>query len=100
MPNRFSSSRREYDRMVDLLLARQPHIRRGQAMMMALKQVSPGMHKILSGSNYDPFYRDDRIPALESQLSLLWGHFYGRRDESDEDREEITINLELSWPFL
>jgi len=65
-------------------------------MMKVLKQVSPGMHNILSGSNYDPFYRDDCIPALDSQLSLLWDHFHGRQSVEDEDCEEITINLDLS----
>jgi hypothetical protein len=86
--------------MVDLLLARQPHLRRGQAMVMVLKDVSPGMHQRLCGGNDDPSYRDDRIPALESRLSRHWGHFHDRHHDDCDDSEEITINLDLSWPFL
>ena len=100
-------SRRDYDRRVEDMLSNKPYIRRGQAMMIVLKDVRPSLYKTLTGTRWDAFYRNDRITDLNSQLSLMWDYVSdGARssnynyDDDGDDEGEITINLNLSWPFL
>ena len=96
-------SRREYDRRVEDLLSNKPYLRRGQAMMVVLRDVRPSLYKTLTGTRWDAFYRNDRIPDLNSQLSLMWDYTSDSTRSNgsyDDDDDEITINLNLSWPFL
>ena len=99
-------SRRGYDRRVEDLLSNKPYLRRGQAMMIVLKDVRPSLYRTLTGTRWDAFYRNDRIPDLNSQISLMWDYVSddarsnGSYDDDDDDDDEITINLNLSWPFL
>lgn len=74
-------------------------------MMVVLRDVRPSLYKTLTGTRWDAFYRNDRIPDLNSQLSLMWDYKSdGARSntnyDDDDDDDEITINLNLSWPFL
>jgi hypothetical protein len=96
-------SRRDYDRRVEDLLSLNPYLRRGQAMMIILGEVRPSLYKMLTGTKWDAFYRNDRISELNSQLNLMWDYTSeGERgnNDYDDDDDEITINLNLSWPFL
>lgn len=80
-------------------------------MMIVLGDVRPKLYTMLTGTNWDPFYRNDRIRDFESQIKMMWDHVgdssnynngYGGDgdDDNDDDGGEITINLNLSWPFL
>lgn len=64
--------------------------------MMALEEMKPGIYRRISRTPFDPFYRDDRINPYLSKVSSIWDD-YG---DDDDDGGEITINLDLSWPFL
>jgi len=71
-------------------------------MMIILGEVRPSLYKMLTGTKWDAFYRNDRISELNSQLNLMWDYTSeGERGNNDyDDDDEITINLNLSWPFL
>ena len=89
---------KSYLERVDELRRQKPFLRHGQALMMALQEFSPSIHKQITGTECDPSWRDDRISRLMAELSRIWPH-WNRMDSDDED-EEITINIDLSWPFL
>ena len=75
-------------------------------MMIVLGDVRPSLYRTLTGTRWDAFYRNDRITDLNSQLNLLWDYVSddarssSNNYDDDDDDGEITINLNLSWPFL
>ena len=79
-----------------------PCLREGQAHMIVLSKDYPWMYKYIHGTEDDPFYDDRRMGRFKSSLLKLC--LPAERDlgyEEDEDGDnEITINLNLSWPFL
>ena len=87
---------RKYLESVDRLMRQKPFLRHGQALMIVLKETSPAIHRRITGTDIDPSYRDDRISSFMSKLSRMWPD----SDRADEEIEEITINVDLSWPFL
>ena len=64
--------------------------------MNVLKEKSPNIHRRIIGTDIDPSYRDDRISSFMSKLSRMWPD----SNRANEEIEEITINVDLSWPFL
>lgn len=82
-----------YYERVERLLSQRSYLRRGQAYMIVLGEINPELYNKISGTKYDPFYRDDRIDDFLSKIHRSVGI------DRDDD-EEITINLNLSWPFL
>lgn len=71
-------------------------------MMIVLGEVRPELYTMLTGTRWDPFYRNDLIRDFESQIKMMWDHVGNNAcgDDDDSDDGEITINLDLSWPFL
>lgn len=49
-----------------------PHQRRGQALFNYLYSVRPDLAQVICGSDLDPFYSDERIPACLSWLAQDW----------------------------
>jgi len=87
---------RKYLERVDRLMGQKPFLRHGQALMIVLKETSPTIHRRITGTDIDPSYRDDRISSFMSKLSGMWPD----SDRAEEGVDEITINVDLSWPFL
>lgn len=56
---------------------RDKEMRKGQARMNALKRVDPELYEIISGTEFDCFYRDERIPAFDQEL-------FGHNNNSDK----------------
>lgn len=50
-----------------------PHQRKGQALFNYLFLVRPDLANAIQGSDLDPFYSDERIPACLSWLAQDWG---------------------------
>ena len=84
-----------YFRRVSQLRSQKSYIREGQAHMIILGEMMPGIYRSITGTSVDPFYRDDRINDYLAKVARLWPRRY-----DDDGDEEITINLDLSWPFL
>lgn len=64
----------DHQRLRDAARARSPHERRGQALSNALFQISPAIANEVVGSDFDPFYLDERIPAFWAWLEEHYPH--------------------------
>jgi hypothetical protein len=47
-------------------------LRQGQSMMIALKDMNSKLYSDVTGTDYDPFYNDKKIPALLKHLNPNW----------------------------
>ena len=59
-------------------------LRQGQSIMIALKDMNSKLYSDVTGTEYDPFYNDKKIPALMKFLNPNWKFF--------ELDEAININ--------
>lgn len=46
-------------------------LRFGQSLMIALKELDNDLYSKITGTEYDPFYKDIRIPRFEDKLNEL-----------------------------
>lgn len=80
-----------------------PCLREGQAHMITLGRDRPDLHRLITNTEDDPFYDNRRMSRFKSKLAQLWDPPSNARfssEEEDDSDEPITINLDLSWPFL
>jgi hypothetical protein len=47
------------------------HLRMGQAYFNALFMLRPNIAKEISGTDYDPFYQDDKLPVFLTKVEEL-----------------------------
>jgi len=46
--------------------------RKGQGVFNLLCKIRPDLAEMIRGSDFDPFYRDERLPAFYSYLCRHW----------------------------
>lgn len=89
-----------YDKVRELRKSA-PNLREGQAHMNVLCEYRNDVYMKIIGTDDDPFYDNKRMPRFRSRLTQLWvPPSYSEFTNETDDDQPITINLDLSWPFL
>jgi hypothetical protein len=66
-------------------------LRHGQSIMIALKDMNSKLYSDVTGTKYDPFYNDKKIPALLKHLNPNWQ--FSNLDEAVDFRKMTDTNL-------
>jgi hypothetical protein len=59
----------EVDTISKFMRKSHPELREGQSLMNALFEVNPNLYKEITGSEFDCFYDDKKIPAFWNKLA-------------------------------
>ena len=59
----------EVDTIAKFMRKSHPELREGQSLMVALFEINPNLFKEISGSVFDCFYDDKKIPAFWNKLA-------------------------------
>lgn len=65
-------------------------LRQGQSIMIALKDMNSKLYSDVTGTEYDPFYNDKKIPALMKFLNPNWK--FSDLDEAEGKTVESVYN--------
>lgn len=68
----------KYNDLILKLLEMPQHkeLRRGQHLMNELQRINPDYYSIITATEHDPFYKDDRIPEFFEKLKKLTANEY------------------------
>lgn len=61
-----------FTRDAEELLREQGEWRRGQTYFNLLRRIDPDAASEVVGTKYDPFFKDERVPAFVAWLTARW----------------------------